>query len=120
PCSLLRRHSMLTLTFFSSSSAHHRDLHSFPNDALPIFPRKYKVMLSASTYSRRYRAAGYYGRCRNLQPQWSRKWCAYAPLRRLRSEEHTSELQSRFEIVCRLLLEKKNMHCHGYQTLQRV
>src|SRR5699024_11903213 len=25
----------------------------------------------------------------------------------LRSEEHTSELQSRFEIVCRLLLEKK-------------
>src|SRR5699024_11572636 len=28
---------------------------------------------------------------------------------RQRSEEHTSELQSRFEIVCRLLLEKKNL-----------
>src|SRR5207249_11516618 len=27
-----------------------------------------------------------------------------------RSEEHTSELQSRFELVCRLLLEKKNPH----------
>src|SRR5699024_11374270 len=26
---------------------------------------------------------------------------------RLRSEEHTSELQSRFDLVCRLLLEKK-------------
>src|SRR5699024_11725611 len=26
----------------------------------------------------------------------------------MRSEEHTSELQSRFDIVCRLLLEKKN------------
>src|SRR5699024_12127094 len=26
----------------------------------------------------------------------------------LRSEEHTSELQSRFDIVCRLLLAKKN------------
>src|SRR5437868_7966441 len=25
-----------------------------------------------------------------------------------RSEEHTSELQSRFEVVCRLLLEKNN------------
>src|SRR5699024_12241691 len=25
-----------------------------------------------------------------------------------RSEEHTSELQSRFDIVCRLLLDKKN------------
>src|SRR5437868_12750316 len=27
----------------------------------------------------------------------------------LRSEEHTSELQSRFDLVCRLLLEKKKM-----------
>src|SRR5699024_11667181 len=29
----------------------------------------------------------------------------------LRSEEHTSELQSRFDLVCRLLLEKKK---HNY------
>src|SRR5690349_22518799 len=28
----------------------------------------------------------------------------------VRSEEHTSELQSRRELVCRLLLEKKNMN----------
>src|SRR5204863_9938551 len=28
---------------------------------------------------------------------------------RLRSEEHTSELQSRRDLVCRLLLEKKNL-----------
>src|SRR5437868_10995798 len=27
-----------------------------------------------------------------------------------RSEEHTSELQSRFDLVCRLLLEKKKQH----------
>src|SRR5699024_11507458 len=27
----------------------------------------------------------------------------------LRSEEHTSELQSRFDLVCRLLLEKKKI-----------
>src|SRR5699024_11830345 len=27
-----------------------------------------------------------------------------------RSEEHTSELQSRFDLVCRLLLEKKQRH----------
>src|SRR5438309_4281711 len=27
----------------------------------------------------------------------------------LRSEEHTSELQSQFHLVCRLLLEKKNI-----------
>jgi len=28
----------------------------------------------------------------------------------LRSEEHTSELQSHHDLVCRLLLEKKNLH----------
>src|SRR2546422_5064252 len=30
--------------------------------------------------------------------------------RRSRSEEHTSELQSRLHLVCRLLLEKKKKH----------
>src|SRR2546422_4312332 len=29
---------------------------------------------------------------------------------RVRSEEHTSELQSRLHLVCRLLLEKKKKH----------
>src|SRR5699024_11850808 len=29
---------------------------------------------------------------------------------RLRSEEHTSELQSRFDLVCRLLLDKKKLY----------
>src|SRR5438309_7475818 len=32
--------------------------------------------------------------------------CGIAPLE-VRSEEHTSELQSQFHLVCRLLLEKK-------------
>src|SRR5699024_11606924 len=31
-----------------------------------------------------------------------------APIAIIRSEEHTSELQSRFDLVCRLLLKKKN------------
>src|SRR5699024_12770626 len=30
-----------------------------------------------------------------------------SPMTQARSEEHTSELQSRFDLVCRLLLEKK-------------
>src|SRR5699024_11427045 len=33
--------------------------------------------------------------------------CGSTPDNAARSEEHTSELQSRFELVCRLLLEKK-------------
>src|SRR5438067_4521324 len=36
---------------------------------------------------------------------------------RSRSEEHTSELQSRFDLVCRLLLEKKNIHTHSHLEL---
>src|SRR5207249_10015591 len=36
------------------------------------------------------------------------------PTRR-RSEEHTSELQSRFDLVCRLLLEKKKNY-YSYST----
>src|SRR5207249_11725925 len=32
-----------------------------------------------------------------------------------RSEEHTSELQSRFDLVCRLLLEKKNNKIKQYK-----
>src|SRR5699024_11691141 len=34
--------------------------------------------------------------------------CFWNVRTRCRSEEHTSELQSRFDLVCRLLLEKKN------------
>src|SRR5437868_8269125 len=36
-----------------------------------------------------------------------------------RSEEHTSELQSRFDLVCRLLLEKKKEEQHPEKTLLR-
>src|SRR5699024_11220284 len=32
-----------------------------------------------------------------------------SPIASSRSEEHTSELQSRFDLVCRLLLEKKKI-----------
>src|SRR5699024_12150433 len=41
-------------------------------------------------------------------------------------EEHTSELQSRFDLVCRLLLEKKKQHeralpcCRGRKTHPRT
>src|SRR5207249_11755908 len=59
-----------------------------------------------------------YGLChaRHLRPEPT-GWCGRRPAdaqprlrdrRVIRSEEHTSELQSRFDIVCRLLLEKKN------------
>src|SRR5690554_7009294 len=37
-----------------------------------------------------------------------------------RSEEHTSELQSRPHLVCRLLLEKKKKKRHETQTTTRM
>src|SRR2546422_6393287 len=37
---------------------------------------------------------------------------------RERSEEHTSELQSRLHLVCRLLLEKKKKPMHYLDSLQ--
>src|SRR5437660_5418726 len=40
-----------------------------------------------------------------------------AHLHGLRSEEHTSELQSRGHLVCRLLLEKKNYCIYGMGEL---
>src|SRR5256886_7377484 len=40
---------------------------------------------------------------------------------RIRSEEHTSELQSQSNLVCRLLLEKKKIHQNSCsETLPRV
>src|SRR2546429_6411261 len=38
---------------------------------------------------------------------------------RVRSEEHTSELQSRLHLVCRLLLEKKNNSLSSADILSR-
>src|SRR5699024_12312782 len=40
--------------------------------------------------------------------RWRAGACTFSRAVSTRSEEHTSELQSRFEIVCRLLLEKNN------------
>src|SRR3989442_2772108 len=39
------------------------------------------------------------------------------PAREQRSEEHTSELQSRPHLVCRLLLEKKKLPCLATASL---
>src|SRR5256884_1587767 len=44
-----------------------------------------------------------------LPPEPARPWHRAASVPP-RSEEHTPELQSRLHLVCRLLLEKKNMY----------
>src|SRR3712207_8942866 len=44
----------------------------------------------------------------NVAPVWRRNSTCFPPTAKVRSEEHTSELQSRQYLVCRLLLEKNN------------
>src|SRR5207249_5353423 len=48
---------------------------------------------------------------RSSPTRWSAPKCASSGRR---SEEHTSELQSRFDLVCRLLLEKKKKTSYTY------
>src|SRR5438445_9471473 len=46
-----------------------------------------------------------------------RRWPSTWGSRCVRSEEHTSELQSRQYLVCRLLLEKKKPRDGGFEAL---
>src|SRR5438132_8187796 len=89
---------MRLFLFFFKCYGDHRDLHSFPtrrSSDLPVRPEAWEAMqpwlsapagnpASAHSAGRRARRA--------LED---------------RSEEHTSELQSHSDLVCRLLLEKK-------------
>src|SRR5207253_8254296 len=99
-----RLHSSPSLIFVYSSRSH-RDLHSFPtrrSSDLPV----HQHGCSAGCES-------------NRDDQFHQQWHALAGARNNRpdrvcdtegvprSEEHTSELQSRGHLVCRLLLEKK-------------
>src|SRR5690349_23638526 len=80
----------LSLSFYSY--ADHRDLHSFPtrrsSDLAPI------------SIARQLISGDLPGDPASTRPGENSR-------DELRSEEHTSELQSRRDLVCRLLLEKK-------------
>src|SRR5260221_2199187 len=53
------------------------------------------------------------GQCAECGSRRACQTSATLPLVRLRSEEHTSELQSHSDLVCRLLLEKKKTNTHA-------
>src|SRR5690606_39741102 len=53
-------------------------------------------------------------RCARTALRESASWRPRSAGGRRRSEEHTSELQSRENLVCRLLLEKKKKHETSY------
>src|SRR2546427_10268017 len=72
------------------------------HDALPIS----LALRSAAGWGRACRPAS----TTFLRCGWPRRGGAMRWTCRLRSEEHTSELQSQSNLVCRLLLEKKKKH----------
>src|SRR5438105_9581940 len=80
-------HIRLWFFFFFYCYGDHRDLHSFPT-------RRSSDLSGLASGSLRC--------CRGSPIIRSS-----LPASRARSEEHTSELQSRVDLVCRLLLEKK-------------
>src|SRR2546430_16495909 len=60
----------------------------------------------------RFRRRPFLGRLRATIPPHHQHRVLRLPEDRFRSEEHTSELQSQSNLVCRLLLEKKKIHMH--------
>src|SRR5438874_5657133 len=87
------RHFSYFLFFFNDTATtqiYTLSLH----DALPISSSGFDVQTLSAQQADRV----FHGQCLRADP---------GGLRRFRSEEHTSELQSRRDLVCRLLLEKK-------------
>src|SRR5207249_10807464 len=100
---------------FFSSYAHLRDLHSFPTRRSsdldeggqgPARESRHPSGLPPSDADLPLRV---WQRVHHEVPQvGQRRLQGHLEAVQGRSEEHTSELQSRFDLVCRLLLEKKN------------
>src|SRR5207248_10270522 len=99
-------------TLLFSSTGVHLDIHSFPtrrsSDLLSVLYALIAARLAVSVTNSAH--------CKTLKPDDPYVTVSEAPaweaLERLakihpRSEEHTSELQSPYDLVCRLLLEKK-------------
>src|SRR5690242_21197013 len=92
---MIFRTGSLSRVFFFNDTATSEIYTLSLHDALPIF--------------------GDFGRC--LVPGSAQGEILYTDVRLsfwMRSEEHTSELQSHVNLVCRLLLEKKKPHLHQH------
>src|SRR5690606_41857830 len=90
----------LSVAFFSDSYCDHRDLHSFPTR------RSSDLGVGDEDVSGQRHGGRTVGA--DVVHDISADGASTVPL--ARSEEHTSELQSRENLVCRLLLEKKKNH----------
>src|SRR5262249_61830715 len=83
------------------------------HDALPIFAARHMLADAEGMVARRHR------RLQHLPQRPLRMIAELAAMSAMqrRSEEHTSELQSLTNLVCRLLLEKKNTRPERHMQL---
>src|SRR5690606_41601762 len=108
----------LRVAFIFSGYGRPRHLHSFPTRrSSDLIAARRNRTTSAASWNE---ASGTAARCWDSGPLRSDRgsFRAWLPARgrvgsadrdQVRSEEHTSELQSRENLVCRLLLEKKKI-----------
>src|SRR5688572_32792444 len=102
---------MFSYFFFFSSHGHHRDLHSFPTRRSSDLASRRGPDRGGPTGGGSLRCGGFRHGIQEVgvagsSPGSPRGGKGHAPSQ-ARSEEHTSELQSQSNLVCRLLLEKK-------------
>src|SRR5437868_11442991 len=90
--------SILFFFFFSSRRRHTRSKRDWSSDVCSSDLRTGLAPGAVSAVNKRFQFFNQETRVIACQPFAAR------------SEEHTSELQSRFDLVCRLLLEKKNLY----------
>src|SRR5207249_9154368 len=90
---MLSHHSQYFLIFFFNATATTEIYTLSLHDALPIYD-----LFDTTTNAHLFKYDSNYG-----------NYPGEVEAREKRSEEHTSELQSRFDLVCRLLLEKKKI-----------
>src|SRR2546422_9721499 len=92
-------HLILFIVFFFFNDTATTEIYTLSlHDALPIYGQRFPL-----------RPRGKY-----LDGQWASRPPVGCRNSRRRSEEHTSELQSRLHLVCRLLLEKKKKKINVY------
>src|SRR2546430_17584353 len=97
---------LLCFSFFFFNDTATTEIYTLSlHDALPIY---FQYLRAENAIARRAGGAGVHRTGpRRKVPHCFRRWITNPVVLLCRSEEHTSELQSQSNLVCRLLLEKK-------------
>src|SRR5206468_11733101 len=114
----ISRTPVRTLSVFLFNATATTDIYSLSlHDALPICHRLFRRNPPSTTTVSNSALSSPVQRGLLMTAKWSRSRSSCRPDR---SEEHTSELQSRSDLVCRLLLEKKKKNNIITTTLSLV